>query len=131
MFDDVNSSHSFWNRPCSSMFSLSKGATTHRFLANGTGFCLATRPRTLFRRRYYDNTFPTNRTYWGLMILACSNSRRSLRGFWSELYLVLYVSRMMCHVVMQPFEDMGMGLLVMMTIHHLISALAGCGGSKE
>ena len=44
--------------------------------------------------------------------------------FWSDLYMVLYVSRMMCHIMMQPLENMGLGLLVMMTIHHLISM--GC-----
>ena len=44
--------------------------------------------------------------------------------FWSELYLVLYVSRMMCHIVVQPMTEMGPYLLFMMTIHHLISM--GC-----
>lgn len=44
--------------------------------------------------------------------------------FWSELYLVLYVSRMMCHIVIQPMTDMHPSLLIMMTIHHLISM--GC-----
>eukprot|EP00435_Cladocopium_sp_Y103_P019862 s2124_g4.t2 len=44
--------------------------------------------------------------------------------FWSELYLVLYVSRMMCHIVVQPLTEMPKSLLIMMTIHHLISM--GC-----
>eukprot|EP00438_Fugacium_kawagutii_P030840 Skav210401 [mRNA] locus=scaffold1416:182464:183177:- [translate_table: standard] len=44
--------------------------------------------------------------------------------FWSDFYLVLYVSRMLCHCVIQPFTHMSPGLLVMMTIHHVISM--GC-----
>ncbi|CAK9034642.1 Hypothetical protein SCF082_LOCUS20947 [Durusdinium trenchii] len=52
------------------------------------------------------------------------HSRWEGKCFWSELYLILYVSRMMCHIVMQPFEDMNLPLLIMMTIHHLISM--GC-----
>ena len=44
--------------------------------------------------------------------------------FWSDLYLVLYVSRMLCHVLIQPFENMSLALLLMMTFHHLVSM--GC-----
>ena len=44
--------------------------------------------------------------------------------FGSDLYLVLYVSRMLCHVLIQPFENMSLALLLMMTFHHLVSMVA-------
>ncbi|CAE7586742.1 DIP13 [Symbiodinium sp. KB8] len=38
---------------------------------------------------------------------------------WSELYLVLYVSRSLVHIFMQPFEHISRELLIMMTLHHI------------
>jgi len=51
---------------------------------------------------------------------------------WSELYLVLYVSRSLVHIFMQPFEQISRQLLIMMTLHHIFSMAAyviglGCG----
>eukprot|EP00439_Symbiodinium_sp_Y106_P027436 s5793_g3.t1 len=40
---------------------------------------------------------------------------------WSELYLVLYVSRSLVHIFMQPFEQISRQLLIMMTLHHIFS----------
>ncbi|CAJ1355310.1 unnamed protein product [Effrenium voratum] len=53
----------------------------------------------------------------------CSDVEARWQGinFWSNFYLILYVSRMMVHLCLQPLEDMSWMMLLMMSTHHLIS----------